>query len=199
MGILVCQAVRLTIVLAVIVCGAYPLITTGIGNILFARQAAGSLIVRNGKAVGSELIAQRFAGQGYFHSRLSAAGGSGYDAGASDGSNLGPTSAVLAARLARTAGALRKEHAEGILPPDMLTASGSGLDPHISPEGALFQVKRVAAARALPEFRLNALVHAFVEQPVMGCIGEPRVNVLKLNMALDALAESEKSGHGGRR
>ena len=199
MGILVCQAVRLTIALAVIVCGVYPLIATGIGNILFARQAAGSLIVRNGRVVGSELIAQRFDGQGYFHPRLSAAGDSGYDAGASGGSNLGPTSAVLAARLARTADALRKEHAEGILPPDMLTASGSGLDPHISPEGALFQVKRVAAARALPESRLNALVHAFVEKPVMGCIGEPRVNVLKLNMALDALAESEKSGHGGSR
>lgn len=193
MGVLIRQAVGSTILLAVILCGVYPLIVTGVGKVAFPHQASGSLIVREGNVIGSELIAQRFTGPEYFHPRPSAAGENGYDAKASGGSNLGPTSAPLAERIRETAAVLRAERAEGVLPPDLLTASGSGLDPHLSPEGTLFQVKRVAAARGLPEAEVEALVKAYTEKPDLGFMGEPRVNVLKLNLALDSLAKQERS------
>ncbi len=184
-------AILLIVVLTVIVGLAYPLAITGVAQVLFPYQANGSLVRdAQGNVVGSALIGQGFAKPEYFHPRPSAAGDKGYDATASGGSNLGPTNQKLIDTVKARANAYRQENglaADAPVPVDAVTASASGLDPDISPANALLQVKRVAAARKLPEDQVGALVESHTQGRTLGILGEPRVNVLELNRALDAL------------
>lgn len=179
-------AVWMTLATTVLLGIVYPLVMTGLAQVLFPRQANGSLIQSGGKTVGSHLIGQPFASPGYFHSRPSAAGAAGYDATASTGSNLGPTNKALVDRVAAGVQALQAENPSAPIPVDLVTASGSGLDPDISPAAADFQVPRIARERKMSEVDVRALVakHTFGRQ--WGFLGEPRVNVLELNLDLDA-------------
>jgi len=182
----VVRAATVTLVLTGL---AYPLLMTGVAQIVFPRRANGSLIADDtGKIVGSELLAQGFSGPAYFHPRPSAAGDKGYDPVASGGSNLGPTSKKLRDQATAQLEALTKENPEASGPPpvELITASGSGLDPHLSPAAALWQVRRIARARGIQATRIQALVEDFTEGRDLGIIGEPRVNVLDLNLALDS-------------
>jgi potassium-transporting ATPase KdpC subunit len=181
-------AIRATVVTIVLTGLLYPLLMTGIAKVLFPHRAEGSFVVDEaGKAVGSELLAQAFANAGYFQPRPSAAGEKGYDPLASGGSNLGPTSKKLQDGAIANLDKLQKENpdAPGPAPVELVTASGSGLDPHLSPAAALWQVSRVAKARQVAPERVRALVEEYVEGRDLGVLGEPRVNVLQLNLALD--------------
>lgn len=182
-------ALVLTLLFALLLGIAYPLAMTGVGQMVFPRQANGSLIEAKGRVIGSSLIGQAFADPRYFTGRPSAAG-AGYDAMASSGSNLGPTSQALVDRVKGDVVKFKETAPDSRVPSDLVTASASGLDPHISPEAAFYQVGRVAAARRLPVARVRALAEGAVETPFAGFIGAPRVNVLELNRQLDAIGDT---------
>jgi len=191
-------AIVLLVALALITGLIYPLALTAIASAVFPHQAQGSLIEQNGKVIGSALIGQVFSDNKYFHGRPSATMApdpkdpsktvdAPYNAANSGGSNMGPTSKALAERLKGDVGRLQKENPSQTVPIDLVTTSGSGLDPDISPEAARFQALRIAKARGLPESRVQALVDNQIEGRTFGLLGEPRINVLKLNLALDKL------------
>lgn len=177
-------AVLMTIVTTILLGIIYPLAVTALAQLLFPNQANGQLIRLGDQVIGSRLIGQPFRSARYFHPRPSAAG-NGYDAASSGGSNLGPTNQKLLDRVKVSVDAAQSENSNVAVPVDLVTASGSGLDPDITPAAAYFQVPRVARARALSEERLRALVAAHIQHRTIGILGEPRVNVLELNLSLD--------------
>jgi len=180
-------AVLMTIATTILLGILYPLLVTGLAQLVFPKQANGQLIKRNdGTVIGSRLIGQPFSGPGYFHSRPSAAGAAGYDAGASGGSNLGPTNAQLITRVSGDVAKLQGENPGVPIPVDLVTTSASGLDPDITPAAAQFQIHRVATERKIPESEVARLVLENSENRQWGFLGEPRVHVLELNIALDA-------------
>jgi K+-transporting ATPase ATPase C chain len=180
-------AIRMTLVLTVFTGLAYPGLVTGLSQALFPWRANGSLVAVNGRIVGSELIGQNFSRPAYFQPRPSAAGADGYDASASNGSNLGPISHKLIDRITASIQKFRKENADfsGPLPADLVTTSASGLDPHISPASAEAEAPRIAAARGVPLAQIMELIRENTEGRTLGFLGEPRVNVLRLNLELD--------------
>lgn len=191
-------ALVLFVLLTLLTGVAYPLAMTGAAQALFPSQANGSLITKDGHIIGSSLIGQNFVGDGYFHGRLSATSdtdpndasktvASPYNAANSVGSNLGPTSKALLDRVATDAAKLKAENPSAPVPAELVTTSASGLDPHISPDSALFQVPRIAHARGLSELQLKALIRSHTDGRWLGLLGEPVVNVLALNLALDAV------------
>jgi K+-transporting ATPase ATPase C chain len=192
-------AIVLIVALTLITGLAYPLAMTGLSETLFPYQSQGSLIERDGKVIGSDLIGQAFTSDRYFHGRPSATTGTDpadpsksvsqpYNAANSGGSNLGPTSKALIDRVKADVDTLKQENPSEPVPQDLVTTSGSGLDPHISPEAAFFQVPRIAKARNIPDYRVRQLIQERVEGRLFGLLGEPRVSVLALNLALDRTA-----------
>lgn len=180
-------SVLMTVVTTVLLGIAFPLLMTAVSQVLFPDKANGQLIVRDGKLMGSRIIGQPFTGPGYFHSRPSAAG-AGYDAANSGGSNLGPTNQKLIDRVNQDAAALHAENPSAPVPVDLVTTSASGLDPDITPGAAYFQVPRVARERRTSAEEVSRLVRSHIQPRQFGFLGEPRVNVLELNLALDSLA-----------
>ena len=189
-------ACKMTIALTLLTGILYPVTMVGLAHLLFPHRAEGSLIVRNGQVVGSELIGQNFSSPRYFHPRPSAAGDKGYDAANSSGSNLGPTNKTLIETVRSRVSTLR-EHEPGInhsvIPVDMVTASGSGLDPEITPAAAEIQAPRVAKARGLSEVEVHSLISTYTRKRTLGVLGEPGVNVLEINLALDNLGANSHS------
>ena len=177
-------AVLMTVVTTVLLGVIYPLVVTGLAQLLFRDKANGQLIVRNGEVVGSRIIGQAFAGPGYLHSRPSAAG-NGYDAANSGGTNLGPTNRVLIDRVKGDVARLQTENPGQPVPIDLVTTSASGLDPNITPAAAEFQVPRVARERGLSEGKVQQIIRQYTQGRQLGFLGEPRVNVLEVNLALD--------------
>jgi len=181
-------SIRFTLVTAVLLGLAYPLAVTGVASLIFPHKAAGSLILRDGQIIGSELLAQSFTSGKYFHPRPSAAG-NGYDATASSGSNLAQSNQVLVTRIQGSINKLAQENPGHPVPIDLVTTSGSGLDPDITPDAAYFQAPRIAKARKLSEDEVNKLIARQTAPRQLGLLGEPRVNVLDLNLALDNLSK----------
>ncbi len=184
-------SILMTVVTTLLLGLVYPFVVTGLAQVLFPRQANGSLITANGKIVGSHLIGQPFSSPGYFRSRPSAAG-TGYDAGNSGGSNLGPTNKMLIDRMTADVQKAQAENPSAPVPMDLVTTSASGLDPHISPEAAAFQVPRIAHERNLSENDVRNLIANHTEGRQLGFLGEPRVNVLELNLNLDTTHPMQK-------
>lgn len=184
-------SILMTVLTTLLLGVVYPFAVTALAQMIFPKQANGSLINLNGKIVGSHLIGQSFSSPGYFRSRPSAAG-NGYDAGNSGGSNLGPTNKTLIDRITGDIQKLRAENPNMPVPMDLITTSGSGLDPHISPAAAAFQAPRVARERSMSESDVNMLIAKHTEGRQLGFLGEPRVNVLELNLELDALHPTPK-------
>lgn len=182
-------AVLMTIVTTVLLGLIYPLLVTGVAQVLFPEKANGQLIRRNGTLIASHIIAQPFAGASYFHPRPSAAGANGYDASNSGGSNLGPTNQKLIDRVNADLASAQAENPGKPVPVDMITTSASGFDPHITPAAAEFQIPRVAKARGVSEDAVRQLVQRSTEGRQWGFLGEPRVNVLELNLALDSVSK----------
>ena len=181
-------AILFTLVTTLLFGIIYPLVMTGIAGLLFPHQANGSLILQNGQVIGSELIAQSFTSDKYFHPRPSAAG-NGYDATSSGGTNLAQSNAKLATRIQGDIDALQKQNPGKPVPIDMVTTSGSGLDPDVTPDNAFYQASRVAKARGIGEDKIRELISQHISQRQLGLWGEPRVNVLELNLALDQLSK----------
>ena len=184
------RSIVATIFFAIILCGLYPLVVFGVSQLLFPHQANGSLLMGKTGVRGSALLAQNFTGAGYFHPRPSAAGANGFDATSSSGSNLGPTSSNLVANITANLATYRSDNGlatNAPVPADAVTASGSGLDPHISPANAELQVSRVARARGISEGRVLEFVKQNTRGRDLGVFGEPRVNIMTLNFALDQL------------
>ncbi|MBI5274693.1 MAG: potassium-transporting ATPase subunit KdpC [Chlamydiales bacterium] len=189
-------AIKLTVCFMVVLCGIYPLIVFGLGRVFFSHKADGSLVFNKSNApIGSELIGQNFHSPKYFHPRPSAAGKNGYDASNSSGSNLGPTSKKLITNIRSYASAYRKENKlnqKQNVPIDAVTASASGLDPHISVQNAILQLHRIAKARQLPEETIKKLIEECTQNKMLGFLGEERINVLLINQKLDTLKNNRK-------